>query len=152
MTYRKKRSLPFYLKTLLNVNSQVLTSFQESILETVLSDSGNPDTLAGAISDITKYIQTLPNSGIEPSDDLPSEDNQVLMPDHYALFAMEPTYFCREMDINWNIGNFVKYIMRFPHKKRPLKDLHKAMRYLEMEIRYLTNDHNWNKLKGRANV
>lgn len=55
--------------------------------------------------------------------------------DHYAGMAIQPTEFIVKNKLSWNEGNAVKYICR--HKnKGGIKDILKAMHYLELELLY----------------
>jgi hypothetical protein len=46
----------------------------------------------------------------------------------------------REWDLNFNLGNAIKYIARAGKKESAIKDLKKARQYIEFEIDYLTKN------------
>ena len=47
---------------------------------------------------------------------------------------------CKDYDLNFNVGNIVKYVVRAGKKTEdPLPDLLKAKDYIEREIKYLRN-------------
>lgn len=63
-------------------------------------------------------------------------------PEHYTLGNIETIDFIEAKNLNFNLGNVVKYISRCGHKKSPgksletkaLEDLKKAQYYLNREI------------------
>lgn len=54
-------------------------------------------------------------------------------PLHYQ-HGIEPIEFIESHNLNFNLGNVIKYISRAPYKGTELEDLKKAKRYLEREI------------------
>lgn len=61
-------------------------------------------------------------------------------PDHYCEGRnYEPKDVIRDWDLNFNLGNVVKYISRAGRKDNALDDLRKAKTYLEFEIEHLEN-------------
>lgn len=63
-------------------------------------------------------------------------------PSHYCDDrTYEPKDVIRDWDLNFNLGNVIKYIARHGKKagESELKDLEKAMTYLGFEIEYLKN-------------
>lgn len=66
--------------------------------------------------------------------------NNILHPDHYCDGrSYEPKDVIRDWDLNFNLGNVVKYISRAGRKDNVLDDLRKAKTYLEFEIEHLEN-------------
>lgn len=64
-------------------------------------------------------------------------------PNHYCLGRKyEPKDVIRDCDLNFNLGNAVKYISRNGRKdgETALKDLLKAKQYIEFEIDYLVKN------------
>ena len=64
-------------------------------------------------------------------------DNEVDMvnhPQHYSSHGIEPIDYIESHDLNFNLGNVIKYVSRAPYKGTELEDLHKARWYLEREI------------------
>jgi hypothetical protein len=45
--------------------------------------------------------------------------------------------FIKDYDLNFNEGNVIKYVARAKHKGTHIKDLEKAIDYLERELLYL---------------
>lgn len=62
----------------------------------------------------------------------------VQRPSHYAEGRKyEPKDVIRDWDLNFNLGNAVKYVARAGRKGDILEDLKKARQYLDFEIDYL---------------
>lgn len=60
-------------------------------------------------------------------------------PDHYGgeVNPFEPIKIIEHYDLNFNLGNVIKYVLREPFKGTPLDDLKKAYTYIGFEIRRL---------------
>jgi len=61
---------------------------------------------------------------------------------HYQQGNIEPIDFITSHDMNFNLGNAVKYITRCNHKGTKLEDLKKAIDYLNFEIEKVENENN----------
>lgn len=61
------------------------------------------------------------------------EVDMVNHPQHYA-HGIEPIDYIESHDLNFNLGNVIKYVSRSPYKGTELEDLKKAKWYLEREI------------------
>jgi hypothetical protein len=55
-------------------------------------------------------------------------------PYHYKVGGIETIDFIEAKDLNYNMGNAVKYISRADHKGNKKQDLEKAVWYLNREI------------------
>lgn len=55
-------------------------------------------------------------------------------PDHYTAGGIETIDFIEAKELNYRLGNVVKYITRADHKGKRLEDLKKARWYLDREI------------------
>ena len=75
--------------------------------------------------------------------------DNVVLPEHYARFEIEPIRFICENNLNFFQGNIVKYILRWD-AKNGLEDLRKAQRYLEMFIKWVEKDPDWWKKEVAA--
>lgn len=64
--------------------------------------------------------------------------DDVSNPKHYCYSKFEPKDVIREWELNFNLGNAVKYIARAGRKDDIVKDLQKAKQYIEFELDYLT--------------
>lgn len=72
----------------------------------------------------------------------PPRDN-VNLPHHYARYKIEPIRFSIENELDGFQFNIVKYTLRHKFKNKR-EDLNKAVRYLEMYIKYeYDKDPNW---------
>ncbi len=82
-----------------------------------------------------------PKARLATSADFPITDKtEFIMPDpvnhpaHYTTGGIETIDFIEAKNLNYNLGNCVKYITRADHKGNRLQDLQKAKWYLEREI------------------
>ena len=73
-----------------------------------------------------KYMRALEEKAKEKED-------MVNHPSHYQ-HGIEPIEFIESHNLNFNLGNVIKYISCAPYKGTELEDLKKAKRYLEREI------------------
>lgn len=62
------------------------------------------------------------------------EVDMVNHPQHYQ-HGIEPIDYIESHNLNFNLGNVIKYISRAPYKGTELEDLKKAKCYLEREIK-----------------
>ena len=60
-------------------------------------------------------------------------------PDYYKRGTIEVGDFSRDQQLNYHLGNAIKYICRAGHKDSALADLDKAIHYLENEREFLRN-------------
>ena len=59
-------------------------------------------------------------------------------PAHYVEGRIyEPKDVIRDWDLNFNLGNVIKYVSRAGRKDSKIVDLEKAKQYLQFEIDYL---------------
>lgn len=66
-------------------------------------------------------------------------------PSHYTVGEIEPIDYIESLNLNFNLGNVIKYISRAGHKRMPkmsmdeskLVDLRKAQQYLNREVERL---------------
>ena len=68
----------------------------------------------------------------EKADD---EIDMVNHPQHYSAHGIEPIEYIESHDLNFNLGNVIKYVSRATFKGTELQDLKKAKWYLEREIK-----------------
>jgi len=69
---------------------------------------------------------------------MPQED-LVNHPPHYKTGGIETIDFIEAKELNYHLGNVVKYISRAKHKNNTLEDLEKALWYLSREIDRIKN-------------
>jgi len=60
-------------------------------------------------------------------------------PGYYKRGSIEVWDFIRDQQLNYHLGNAIKYICRAGHKDDTLADLDKAIHYLENEREFLRN-------------
>lgn len=73
------------------------------------------------------------------------KNNAVRHPAHYTTGRIEVIDFIQDKELDFALGNVVKYVVRAGHKQqegmtkreKQIEDLKKARQYLEFEIRYL---------------
>ena len=58
---------------------------------------------------------------------------------HYKQGAIEPIDFINSQELNFNLGNAVKYIARCNHKGTKKEDLRKAIDYLNFELEMMSD-------------
>ena len=63
------------------------------------------------------------------------EKEMVNHPSHYNIGKYEAIDVIEDWQLNFNLGNTVKYISRAGHKDDIVQDLKKALWYLEREIK-----------------
>ena len=64
------------------------------------------------------------------------EKEQVTHPSRYNQ-GIEPIEVIESWDLNFNLGNVIKYTLRAPYKENMIQDLEKAKWYLERELQRL---------------
>lgn len=60
--------------------------------------------------------------------------NEIDNPSHYNVNGFEVIEIIESFDLNYRVGNVIKYILRAGRKEDRLKDLLKAQWYLTREI------------------
>ena len=70
--------------------------------------------------------------------DEPASD-PVVRPNHYARYTIEPATFIAANKLPFDVGNVVKYVLRFD-AKNGIEDLEKARRYIDMTIERLRRE------------
>lgn len=74
--------------------------------------------------------------------------NNISKPSHYTEGRkFEPKDVIRDWDLNFNLGNVVKYVSRAGRKEGStiLEDLNKARQYIDFEIGYIEKAGNFDK-------
>ena len=59
-------------------------------------------------------------------------------PAHYTRGNIEVWDFIRDQQLNYHLGNAIKYICRAGYKDSAVQDLQKAIHYLENELSHIT--------------
>lgn len=60
--------------------------------------------------------------------------DQINKAPHYNVGSIEVIEVIDDWNLNFKLGNAIKYIGRCNHKGTKVQDLRKAIRYIEMEI------------------
>lgn len=60
--------------------------------------------------------------------------DSVKKPDYYNIGDIEVIDFIDSWGLNFNLGNVIKYVTRCNYKENKIKDLQKAIYYIEREI------------------
>ncbi len=60
-------------------------------------------------------------------------------PSYYNRGSIEVWDFIRDQELNYHLGNAIKYICRAGHKSSKAEDLKKAIHYLENELQHTIN-------------
>ncbi len=60
-------------------------------------------------------------------------------PEYYRRGAIQVWDFVRDQELNFHLGNAIKYICRADHKYDDIEDLSKAIHYLSNEIEFRTS-------------
>ena len=78
-------------------------------------------------------IESESNSEPEP------ENDPVNNPAHYTYGKIEVIEYILDKELDFCLGNVIKYVSRAGHKNNALEDLQKAAKYLEFKINDLKN-------------
>ena len=60
-------------------------------------------------------------------------------PKYYRRGSIQVWDFVRDQELNFHIGNVIKYVCRAGHKYDDLEDLEKAIHYLQNEVEFRTS-------------
>ena len=72
-------------------------------------------------------------------DEWEEKEDLIHKPLHYTYSKYEPIDVIKEWNLDFDLGNVVKYIARCEHKGNKPQDLNKALEYLQHEIKHLEN-------------
>ena len=77
-------------------------------------------------------------------------DEQVNHPSHYNQ-GIEAIDIIESWDLNFSLGNAIKYILRSPYKGKQIEDLEKARWYIDREINRLKDKETYKKEEEWSN-
>lgn len=98
------------------------------------------------ISDIpVTNVSSLINFESKDEQLLINNPNPVTHPLHYNAHNIEVIDFIQDWELNFALGNAIKYICRSPYKGKQIEDIQKAIQYLEFELEDLLKKENKNK-------
>ena len=60
-------------------------------------------------------------------------------PEYYRRGSIQVWDFIRDQELNFHLGNVIKYVCRAGHKEDDIEDLSKALHYLSNEIEFRTS-------------
>ena len=60
-------------------------------------------------------------------------------PQYYRRGSIQPWSFIRDQELNFHLGNVIKYVCRAGHKYDGIDDLEKAIHYLKNEVEFRTS-------------
>ena len=60
-------------------------------------------------------------------------------PTYYQRGSIDVWHFIRDQELNFHLGNTIKYICRAGYKDSKIQDLKKAIHYLENELEHEEN-------------
>ena len=60
-------------------------------------------------------------------------------PKYYRRGSIQVWDFIRDKELNFHLGNAIKYICRADHKYDAIEDLEKAIHYLQNEVEFRTS-------------
>ena len=60
-------------------------------------------------------------------------------PTYYQRGSIDVWHFIRDQQLNFHLGNAIKYVCRAGYKDSKIQDLQKAIHYLENELEYEEN-------------
>ena len=60
-------------------------------------------------------------------------------PRYYRRGSIQPWNFIRSQELNFHLGNVIKYVCRAGYKDDDIEDLSKALHYLSNEIEFRTS-------------
>ena len=86
-----------------------------------------------------KIINEILDEVMEHKNKAMQVDNKAIKPNHYKAGEFDVIAFCQLHNINFDLGNVIKYVTRAGYKDNQLEDLKKAMWYLQREIDRIEN-------------
>lgn len=73
-------------------------------------------------------------------------EDKVNHPLHYTYGDIETIEVIEAWQLDYHIGNAIKYLSRYRNKGQPIEDLEKAVWYINRKITYLKEKERSNKL------
>ena len=68
-----------------------------------------------------------------------AETTNQIGPQYYRRGSIQVWDFIREQELNFHLGNVIKYVCRAGHKYDDIDDLEKAIHYLQNEVEFRTS-------------
>jgi hypothetical protein len=95
--------------------------------------NNKPENILASLPSVDELKKQIAERAWQPPAMVPVPD-PVNQPAHYKVGGIETIDFIEAKQLNYNLGNVVKYITRAEHKGNKLEDLRKAQWYLSREI------------------
>jgi hypothetical protein len=92
----------------------------------VFAKAKEPSKIIDAVQEMKITLDAL--------DKIKDKSDNVNHPPHYRTGGIETIDFIEAKDLNYRLGNVVKYVTRAEKKGNPIEDLKKARWYLDREI------------------
>lgn len=110
---------------------------------------GCPDTYDTVVSSMGRYCEITGKQitnelckkcwNREIKEPVEAKEN-VEHPSHYNAHNIEVIDFIQDWELNFCLGNVIKYVCRSPYKGTQIEDLKKAREYLDFEIKRLEGE------------
>jgi len=68
-----------------------------------------------------------------------AETTNQIGPQYYRRGSIQVWDFIRDQELNFHLGNVIKYVCRAGHKYDDIDDLEKAIHYLQNEVEFRTS-------------
>ena len=68
-----------------------------------------------------------------------AETTNEIGPKYYRRGSIQVWDFVRDQELNFHLGNVIKYVCRAGHKYDDIDDLEKAIHYLQNEVEFRTS-------------
>ena len=92
-----------------------------------------------AVNELTEKENIYNNLSEDEGDKMEEVNKNVSHPSHYNQ-GIEAIDIIESWDLNFSLGNAIKYILRSPYKGKQIEDLEKARWYIDREINRLKGD------------
>lgn len=135
----KARQLELAGKDYVKQNIDHLNEFQQDVIYALFAYGMTLNDYLSLILQMSREVDLLERVNFTPYQ---NRGDKVVRPAHYDQFPIEPTTFNMRNGVDWCRGNVLKYISRYRHKNGT-EDIRKAMRYLEMYVKWLDGDKEW---------
>lgn len=138
---KEPMSFDKFLENLFMMNEDQLKEFDKDAQEHIdKKDLNMPSSFDKWLEDELKKLNAKPKQPVDrpPFKPNPSHD-PVNHPSHYTSGGIETIDFIEAKDLDFCLGNVVKYVARAGKKDDRIQDLKKARWYLDREIENLEN-------------
>ena len=78
-----------------------------------------------------------------------AETTNEIGPTYYRRGSIQVWDFVRDQELNFHLGNVIKYVCRAGHKFDDIDDLEKAIHYLKNEVEFRTSQRVQECIRGK---